>query len=529
MANRETIAKYAPIVFWAGVIVMLLAVIVIASTVVMGSGKGPVPPEYMIAGGLVLVAISGLMNPNAVRSALGVRTVRYGGNSLIITIAFLAILGVLNYLGTQPRFDYRKDFSANQQFTISAQTAQILQTRKQPVKATAFFSPAAAGGRVEAEDRLKEYQLRGGDKFTYAFVDPEQRPDLANSLGLTHDGGVVFESGAKKQEAISSSEQDFTTAILKVTTDTPHTIVFMSGHKERDVAATDPTGLSNIKQALEKDNYTVTSVNTLLTTTLPASTTVLVIASPQITLTAPETAMLSDYLDRGGRLLVMSDAAQPIPAPDVLAKWGVTFDNDEAWDPAKYLQGTSPIAPASDAYPFSTITQKMNGAITIFPLARSLQQSAPPTSTLTIQPIVQTTAQSWGETNLDPSVPPAFDAKDVKGPLNLGLSVEGTAPVSSTNSSGKTRIVVYGSAHFIANDVLQSQGLQGVIANVDLFTNSVNWLAEDESLISIRATPPTQRTVAMTAQQQSLVFLLSVVIVPALVFIGGFSVWWRRR
>jgi len=213
----------------------------------------------------------------------------------------------------------------------------------------------------------------------------------------------------------------------------------------------------------------------------------------------------------------------------VLGKWGVTFDNDAAWYPAKYLQGMSPIAPASDSYPFSTITQKMNGAITIFPLARSLQQNSSPTGTLTIQPIVQTTAQSWGETNMDPSVQPAFDDKDVKGPLNLGLSVEGTAPISSTNSSGKTRIVVYGNAHFIANDVLQSQGLQGVIANIDLFTNSVNWLAEDESLISIRATPPDQRTVVMTAQQQSLVFLLSVVIVPALVSIGGFSVWWRRR
>src|SRR5438105_12770299 len=104
MGNRATLAKYAPVVFWAGVIVMLLAVIVIASTVLMGSGKGPVPPEYMIAGGLILVAISGLMNPEAVRGALGLRTVRYGGNSLIITIAFLAILGVLNYLGTQSRF-----------------------------------------------------------------------------------------------------------------------------------------------------------------------------------------------------------------------------------------------------------------------------------------------------------------------------------------------------------------------------------------------------------------------------------------
>ena len=352
MPKKETLVKYAPAVFWAGVIVMLLGVIVIASTVAAGSGRGPVPPEYMLAGGLVLIAVSGLMNPNAVRGALGLRTVRHGGNALVITLAFIGILGVLNYLGTQARFEWRQDFTANQQFTISPQTTQILQNLKQPVKVTAFFSPQAAG-RTEAEDRLKEYRLRGGDKFSYEFVDPVQRPDLANSLGLTRDGGIIFESGSKKQEAISSSEQDFTTAILKVTTDTPHAIVFITGHKERDIADSATTGLSTLKQWLEKDNYTVTSLNTLITTTLPASTTAIVLASPQITLTAGESAALSDYLDQGGRLLVMSDPAQPAPLADLMAKWGVTFDNDEAYDP-KFLQGTSPLVPLVDSYPFST-------------------------------------------------------------------------------------------------------------------------------------------------------------------------------
>lgn len=527
MQNKETIAKYAPVVFWAGVIVILLGAIVIASNAFSGSGRGPVPPEYMLLGGLLLIAVSGLMNPNAVRGALGLRTVRQGGNALLITIAFLAILGVLNYLGTQSRFEYRQDFSANQQFTISPQTTQILQSLKQPVKVTAFFS-AAAAGRTEADDRLKEYRLRGGDKFTYEFVDTDQRPDLARSLGVTRDGGIIFESGTKKQEAISSSEQDFTTAILKVTTDSPHAIVFISGHKERDVADSAQTGLSSLKQWLEKDNYTVTTLNTLITTTLPASTTALVLASPQITLTAGEVTMLSDYLDQGGRLLVTSDPSLPAPAAALLEKWGVSFDNDEAYDP-KFLQGTTPLAPLADSYPFSTITQKMTGAVTIFPLARSLQQKTSPTSTLTIQPVVQTSAQSWGETTLDTSIPPQYEeGKDVKGPLNLALSIEGAGTISGTAAARKTRIVAFGNSRFVANDILQAQQLN-FVANVDLFMNSINWLAEDESLISIRPTPTETRTVTMTAQQQSLVFLLSVVVVPALVFIGGFSVWWKRR
>jgi ABC-type uncharacterized transport system involved in gliding motility auxiliary subunit len=526
MPKRETLSKYAPAVFWAGVIVLLLGLIVIASGATAGSGRGPIPTEYMLIGGLVLMVISAFMNPDAVRGALGLRSVRYGGNALVLTLGFVAILGVLNYLGTWPRFEWRQDFTANQQFTIAPQTAQILQNLKQPVKATALFSPQAAG-RQEAEDRLKEYQLRAGDKFTYEFVDPIDHPDIARNLGLTRDGGIVFESGSKKQEAISTSEQDFTTAILKVTSDTQHTVAFITGHKERDLSDTNPTGFSTVRQWLEKDNYATTTLNTLITTTIPASITVVVLASPQVTLTAAETSALSNYLDQGGRLLVMSDPSLPEPLGAVIEKWGVKFDNDEVVDPVQYVQ--SPLLPAVQQYPFSTITQKMNGLVTVFPLARSLSKTNAQTSTVTVQSIVQTTDQAWGETNLDPKVQPQYDAsQDIKGPLDLVISLEGTQPISGTAGTSKTRVVVFGNSEFVSDNIMQATQLQG-IANIDLFMNSVNWLAEEDSLISIRATPPDQRTVEMTAAQQSMVFLLSVVVLPALVFIGGFSVWWRRR
>jgi hypothetical protein len=201
----------------------------------------------------------------------------------------------------------------------------------------------------------------------------------------------------------------------------------------------------------------------------------------------------------------------------------------------QYVQ--SPLLPAVQQYPFSTITQKMNGLVTVFPLARSLSKSNAQPADVTVQSIVQTTAQAWGETNLDPKVQPQYDAsQDVKGPLDLVYTVEGSQPLSSTQpisgtqpaSPRKTRIVVFGNSEFVSNNILQAQQLQG-IANIDLFMNAVNWLAEEDALISIPATPPDQRTVVMTASQQSIVFLLSVVVLPALVFIGGFSVWWRRR
>ena len=67
------------------------------------------------------------------------------------------------------------------------------------------------------------------------------------------------------------------------------------------------------------------------------------------------------------------------------------------------------------------------------------------------------------------------------------------------------------------------------LGNRDLFANSVNWLAEEESLISIRAKSPTDRSLYMTTSEQILGLVTSVVLLPLAVLLAGAVVWLRRR
>lgn len=524
---RKNLSKFAPAVFWAGVIVLLLGVIVIVSGATAGSGRGPVPTEYMLIGGVALLIVSALMRPTAVRTALGIRGVRYGGNALILTLAILAILGIVNYFGTQARFNWRQDFTVNKQFTLSEQTQQVLRNLKQPVKATAFYS--ASNPRQEAKDRLDEYARSSDGKFTYEFVDPFDKPDLARQLAVTRDGGIVFAAGSKKQEAISTSESDFTGAILKVIADVPRVVYFVAGHKERDPNESGDNGYSTVRAWIEKDNYSIGTLSLLITPTIPVSATVVVVAGPQSALADSETKVLSDYMDQGGRLMLLGDPSDPVALGDALVKWGVKFENNEVVDPMQFFQ--TPVIPAVSQYPFSTITQKMNGLQTLFPLARSVTRTDPPPTGITTQPLVQTSAQAWGETNLDPNTQPVYnEGKDQKGPVDIMVSVEGTLPAvaPAAPAARKTRIVAIGTSEFVANRILNAQQLRG-FRNIDLFMNAVNWLAEEESLIAIRPVPPDQRSVVFTGSQLTAVLLLTVVFLPALVLIGGLSVWWRRR
>jgi ABC-type uncharacterized transport system involved in gliding motility auxiliary subunit len=57
----------------------------------------------------------------------------------------------------------------------------------------------------------------------------------------------------------------------------------------------------------------------------------------------------------------------------------------------------------------------------------------------------------------------------------------------------------------------------------------VNWLAQQENLISIRPRDPEDRRVTLTARQQSLIRLLAIFVIPGLILAAGVQTWWRRR
>ena len=87
----------------------------------------------------------------------------------------------------------------------------------------------------------------------------------------------------------------------------------------------------------------------------------------------------------------------------------------------------------------------------------------------------------------------------------------------------KARLVVFGTSKFASNQFLNLQG------NRDLFLNTVSSLAEQEDQITIRPRETKSTPVFLTAQQGWLVFLLPVVVLPAIVLAGGVLAAVRRR
>jgi ABC-type uncharacterized transport system involved in gliding motility auxiliary subunit len=159
----------------------------------------------------------------------------------------------------------------------------------------------------------------------------------------------------------------------------------------------------------------------------------------------------------------------------------------------------------------------MKGTATGFPLSRSIQIKNGDETT--IQKLFDSSTTSLATTNLNsPAIDPN-DPKNKKGPMTIAAA--GTYNTGKQDSQG--RFVIVGSSSWAANSFIKFNG------NSDLALNTIDWLASDEDLISIRPKQEEDRRITMTNAQLSLVRITSQFLLPLVVVFAGVSVWWRRR
>lgn len=503
---RERLAKWSSAIAYCG---LISAAVGLALFLITRSFD--LKAELLLVGGLALLILAGLGRPDAVRTALTGRTAKYGSNALVMSLAVLAILALVNFLGS--RHHWRIDLTASKQYSLSSQTIQVLKELKEPVKVTGFFT-VDDGRRGVLEDLFAEYKYYT-DKLSVEFVDPDRKPATARQYGISSYGTLVFEQGERRQDIYGVEEQDITSAILKVSRDEQKGIYFITGHKEREPDGVGQDGYSSIKALLEKNNYRVDTLNLAMTDTVPSDAAALVVAGPQIEFAEDEKATLGTYLSSGGKLMILHDPAMPADFTSLLEAYGIAFANDIVVDPVSSFFGDA-LTPLAAEYPYTIITKDLGGLTTFFPYARSVMRNASVPEGVSIQNLIQTSDRSWGETSLEQRQV-RMDEADISGPLTLAAIVR----------KDETRLVLIGDSDFVSNNILNS--VRGAFGNADLFVNAINWLAEEESLIAIGPKPPDVRHMAMTPSQMRLVLYSSAIALPLVVLITGGVVWWRRR
>lgn len=449
---------------------------------------------------------------------------------LSLALFIFLLLGVVVLIqAIANRHNIRFDLTPRQDMSLSAASETIMEKINTPIRVTAFFQ---RNQKREMMNVLDPFAL-ASRHFTYQLYDPDRNPALAKRFGVSNYGVVVIEMNGKYKVLPAVNEERIINAIITLKSPQQKAVYFLTGHGEHVLKEPDNMDGSSselLKRTLETENYIVKELLLLSSREVPGNAALVIINGPQENFDPKELAALTQYLKRGGKIILAID-----PGPDhglavLLKPYDLRLGDDMIVDPVNYLMAKGPLVPIVQSYLDHAITEKFT-LPTVFPMARSVDKGDANLPGISATSFALSSDRSWaekdvalaekGDIHYDPGT-------DQKGPVPLAVVVEGTDEAARNKpqvESMKGRLVVFGSAEFITNQFITVAG------NKDLFMNTVRYLTEDQPLIVITKSlsKSDKSPLILSPVHARMIFVGIVILQPALILAIGIVVAWRRR
>ena len=345
------------------------------------------------------------------------------------------------------------------------------------------------------------------------------------------------DSVAEKKDFLG--EQQFTAAILDVSSQERKKIYFLTGHSEQRIDDVDPrTGLSALAADLRLRNFALDTLDLNYTRKVPDDAALVIVAAPQgIEPFAQE--QLRQYLGtRAGRVILLLAPDTSPGLDDLLYDWGVMVDDDVICDTSPediFEEGDLKIHSFADNNP---IVQTM--ADRQIPLRIGWTRSVRPEpgraqgSGLTVTTLARTSESAWGERNYRRRGVQEYNpGVDIKGlpqmdpPNRLGVVVSSERVQARGNlpfSVRSGRLVVFGTADLVTNN-----RFQGAPGNYNLFLNAINWAVDRDTQLNIPPRPVEKFQLALSQQELLRLRYCLLLLVPGTAALLGLMVYWSRR
>ncbi len=476
-----------------------------------------------------------MKNPGILES-LKSRQMRYGGYASFITIAVIVGLILVNLV--VQRIPARVDLTGNQLFSLSEQSRQVIADLKKPVTIYGLFET----GREPAQlvEILKRYEQES-DLIRVEYIDPDLNPAFGRRFAEKDQevraGSLIVVSGDShrvidyfdlynlsyqnpENPSVQSVayEQRVTGALLYVAAGYSPTVYELTGHGEATFIQL------QIAELLVRDNYRIQALNLIQSERVPEDAAVLTIINPERDLSEGEADAIREYLDGGGRAIVILDfSLNTYPVLNgLLEPYGIKFETGIIVEQNQQR---------STGQPFQLLPEKKNHPIlepliendlpVLVPYARAISETELKRRTVEVSPLLVSTSQSFFRTDLQSDSPRKIPS-DRNGPLNVAVAV---SEPDETGMKDRLRMVAVGDAEF-----LQPIFPYGTIpGNIDFFMNSLNWTTETEESITIRPKSLVRFPMRLTGLQAVIYAALTVVLIPLAALILGLVVWLKRR
>ena len=470
-----------------------------------------------------------------IKESFKTRQVKYGGYAALLTLAVIAALLFLNLMAGQ--FPLQVDLTESKLYSLSEQTLQVLDQIKTPVKFYGLWRPGEENQDVITVVNLC---LSRNKNVSMDVIDPDRNPGFVIRYDRERQGiarGSLIVEGEKGFRIISprdmydylqtqsgmgvsgvAVEQRILSALIFASSGYTPVIYEITGHEE------DLLSEHNLQDMVERENFTLKTLN-LQVSAIPSDASVLVINNPQKDLSSGEAEKLLNYLENGGRLLVLADYSirSLTGLNEVLASYGLQFMYGivRETDPNYIAFDFRSIWP--DIFDHEITKPLMDKNKTPVILLESMPLSILETRRRTIQvsPLMASSPNAFLRTDLEE------DSADKKPSDISGLQIFGAAAADPSwvqDDEKQTRIVAIG-----CGSLLPIYTFLGFEANRDLFMNSLTWLEDRPGTISVRSKSILQMPMRLNMTQIIIFGTLFIFVIPVGFFVTGLVTWLKRR
>lgn len=446
----------------------------------------------------------------------------------MFVLVFLALVVMLGYLSSQYR--WAKDITQANRNILTQGSVNVLKQMQGDINITVFATNDDANNgdtfRKGMLDFVARYQREKKNVFI-KFVNPSEEPKLAQEAGVKVDGETIVEYN-KRSEHITPpfAEQEMTNLLVRLSRTNNQPVMYLDGHGERLLQGLKNHDLGEFGKQLESKGFKFANPDLTIAQAVPANGAMLVIASPQVDISAVEAKKIKAYLENGGNVLWLLDDDNLHGLQEVAEYLGIKVSPGIVVDRAAEQYGADPKMAFASLYGDHPITRNFM-LRTVFPEAHEVDGQASDDLGWKVGRLIDVAPNGWLESD---KVPPGaqnlkvrFDqGKDKAGPINVGVALE------RVYGKKGQRVVVVGNANFLANTFITNGG------NLDLGINIINWLAGDDRLITIQPMPLKDINVTIPATDQGRLVAWSVFhafqyFIPVGLFVAGLLLWWKRR
>ncbi|MDE2310840.1 MAG: GldG family protein [Betaproteobacteria bacterium] len=437
---------------------------------------------------------------------------------LLKNLAFAALLlaAVVTLYLLAARYPVQMDLTQSASNSLETSSVDVLKQLPGEIKLTVYATgqDAQLGDiRKLIRDFVALYQRYKPD-IALAFVDPVKQPEEARKVNIQANGEMLVEYGGRVEHLTLLNEQALTGALLRLAHSKDKLLMYLDGHGERRLEGIANHDLGEFGKKLRQNGYRLGSLNLALAQDVPSNASTLIITQPQLDLLPGEVDKLLRYVEQGGNILWLVDA-EPLHGLERLAeKLGLLLTPGIVIDPAAEEMRAPATWALGAGYPPHAVTQNFN-LITAFPSARAIGWEEGKEWRHTT--LVEAAPRGWVSSRTPQGKPKFNKDSDIPGPVTIALALQRNI------NDREQRIVIVGSGSFLANAYSGNGG------NIDLGINMVNWLSNEEKLISIQPRAVKDGAVNLSKTQLGIISGGLLIALPLLLALVGGVMWWRRR